>query len=63
MMNGHIFGETGDICLLDLRIVKIVEVIEDDNGVSCCEQAFNEVGANETGSACDQDSHGARVDF
>jgi hypothetical protein len=63
MMNGHIFGETGDICLLDLRIVKIVEVIEDDDGVSCREQAFDEMGADETGSACDQDSHGARVDF
>src|SRR6266542_3487891 len=52
MVNGHIFGETGDICLLDLRIVKIVEVIEDDDGVSCPEQAFNEMGADETSSAC-----------
>jgi hypothetical protein len=58
-MTGHIFGETGDICLLDLRIVKIVEVIQDDDGVSCREQAFNEMGANETGTACDQDSHAA----
>jgi hypothetical protein len=63
MVNGHIFGETGDICLLDLRIVEIVEVIEDHHGVSCREQSFNEMGADETGPACDQDSHGARVDF
>src|SRR5437899_9658000 len=57
MMNGHIFGETGDIRLLDLRIVEIIEVIEDHDGVSCREQVFNEMGADKTGSACDQDSH------
>jgi len=60
-MNGYVFGETGDICLLDLRIVKIVEVIEDGDLLSRCEQAFNEMGADETGSACDQDSHGAKL--
>ena len=57
MVNGHIFGESGDICLLDLRIVEIVEVIEDHDGVSYREQSFNEMGADKTGSACDQDSH------
>src|SRR5436309_12785767 len=56
-MNGHIFGETGDVCLLDLRIVEIVEVIEDHDGVSCLEQVFDEMGADKTGSACDQNSH------
>jgi hypothetical protein len=44
-----------------LRIVKIIEVIEDDDGVSCREQAFNEMGTDETGSACDQDSHCAKL--
>ena len=63
MVNGHMFGETGDVCLLDLRIVKIVEVIEDDDGVSSRQQALNEMGADETGSACDQNSHEARVDL
>jgi len=53
MMNGHIFGEAGDICLLDLRIVEIVEVIENDDGVPCRELSFNEMGADKTGSACD----------
>ena len=60
-MNGHIFGAAGDICLLDLRIVEIVEVIEDDDGVSCREQSFNEMGADKTGSACDQDSHETKL--
>src|SRR5262245_28392593 len=61
MVNGHIFGKTGDICLLDLWIVKIVEVIEDDDGVSCCEQAFSEMGADETSPAGNQDSHGPKL--
>src|SRR5437763_16794842 len=56
-MNGRSFGETGDIRLLDLRIVEIIEVIEDHDGVSCRQQVLNEIGADKTGSACDQNSH------
>ena len=63
MVNGHIFGETGDICMLDSRIVKIVEVIEDCNCVPGREQAFNEMGTDETRSPSDQNSHGASVDL
>ncbi len=46
MVNGHIFGETGDVCMLDSRIVKIVEVIEDCDRVPGRKQAFNEMGAD-----------------
>jgi len=42
-------------------MVKIVEVIQDDDGMSCPEQAFSEMGADETSSACDQDSHVAKL--
>ena len=61
MVNGHIFGETSDVCVLDSRIVKIVEIIEDGDRVPGREQAFNEMGANETCSASDQNSHGAKL--
>ena len=57
MVNGHILGETSDVCVLDSRIVKIVEVIEDGDRVPGREQAFNEMGADETSPAGDQDSH------
>jgi hypothetical protein len=40
-----------------LRIVKIVKVIQDDDRVSGREQAFNEMGADETRPAGDQNSH------
>ena len=33
MVNGHVFSETGNVCMLDLRIVKIVEVVEDGDFV------------------------------
>src|SRR6185437_4468097 len=60
MMNGHIFGETGDVCMLDSRIVKIIEVIDDGDFVPGREQVFNEMGADKTCPASDQNSHGAR---
>jgi hypothetical protein len=63
MVNGDIFGETGDICMLDSRIVKIVEVIDDCDDVPGRKQAFNEVGADETRPPSDQNSHGASVDL
>src|SRR6266550_1499300 len=60
MVNGHILGETSDVCVLDSRIVKIVEVIEDGDYVPGREQLFNEMGPDETRPASDQNSHGAR---
>src|SRR5689334_5868257 len=53
VVNGQIFGETADVCPLDLRIVKVVEVIEDTNLVSGCQQRFSKMGANETRAARD----------
>jgi hypothetical protein len=61
MVNTHVFGETGDISPLDLRIVEIVEVIEDGHPVSRREQSFNEMGADETSPTCDQNSHAAKL--
>ena len=63
MVNGHILGETSDVCVLDSRIVKIVEVVEDCDRVPGREQAFNEMGADKTRPASDQNSHGASVDL
>jgi hypothetical protein len=46
--------------MLESRIVEIVEVIEDGDAVPGREQAFNQMGADETRPASDQNSHGAR---
>src|SRR5437762_13774843 len=60
MMTAHIFGETGDICVLDLRIVKIVEVIQDGHFAPGREQFFDQVRADETRAASDKNSHAPR---
>src|SRR5207247_10365999 len=37
VMNRHVFGDTRNVCVLDLRVVKIVEVIEDGDFVPSIE--------------------------
>src|SRR6266404_7956699 len=59
--NGYVFGATGNVRMLDLRIVKIVEIIKDDNLMSGRQQFFDEVRSNKTRAACDQNSHEAKL--
>ena len=59
--DGYVFGETGDVCLLDPRIVKIIEIVEDDHGVPGRQQRLDKMRPNETRAACDQDSHVAKL--
>jgi hypothetical protein len=47
--------------MLDLRIIKIVEVIEDDDLVSARQQLLDEMRSNETRATCHQNSHGAKL--
>src|SRR5262245_10131542 len=59
--NGYVFCETSNVRLLDLRIVKIVEIVEDDDFMIGSEQLFNQVRPDKAGAACHQDSHGAQL--
>src|SRR6266496_2003534 len=61
MVDGYVCGEPGNVCLLDLRIIKIVEVIEDDDLVSALQQLLDEMRSNETRATCHQNSHGAKL--
>jgi hypothetical protein len=61
MVNGYVRRETGDVCMLDLRIIKIVEVIEDDDLLSARQQLLDEMRSNETRATCHQNSHGAKL--
>jgi hypothetical protein len=63
MVNRHIFGDCGNVCVLDLRIVKIVEVIENGDVVPAREEFFDEMGADKTSATRDEYSHAARVDL
>ena len=52
-----------EVGLLDLRVVKIVEIVEDPNGVAVAQQAVAHVIADESGAAGDQEIHGAIMEF
>ena len=49
--------------MLDLRVVKIVEIVENPNGVAVTQQAVAHVIADESGAAGDQEIHGAIMEF
>jgi hypothetical protein len=51
--NGYVFCETSNVRLLDLRIVKIIKIVEDDDFMIDSEQLFNQVRPNKAGTACD----------
>jgi hypothetical protein len=58
--NAYVFSETGNVRVLNLRIVKIIEIIQDHDFMPSSEQLLNQMRADETCAACDQNSHKAR---
>src|SRR6476660_2150638 len=60
MRNGYVFCKTSNVRALDLRIVKIIEVVQDDDFMPAGEQRLNQMRADKAGAACDEDSHKAR---
>src|SRR5712691_9958028 len=58
--NGYVFCEISNVRVLDLRIVKIIEIVHDDDFMPASEQLLNQVRPDKAGAACDQDSHKAR---
>jgi hypothetical protein len=59
--NGYVFCETSDVRLFNLRIVEIIEIINDDHFVPDGEQLLSQMRPNKAGTACNQDSHGAKL--
>src|SRR5579885_929198 len=57
LVNPYVFDEPAKVGALDLRVVKIVEVVENRHFVSRTEQFFRKMRADETGAACNQNSH------
>ena len=60
MTNGYVVCKPSNVRVLNVRIVKIVEVVQNDDSVSGGEQLLNQMRADETRSACDENSHTAR---
>jgi hypothetical protein len=59
--NGYVFCETSDVRVLDLRVVEIIEIIQDDDFMPHIEQLLGKMRPDKAGTACDQDSHGAKL--
>jgi hypothetical protein len=59
--DGYVFSETSNVRVLDLWIVKIIEIVEDDDVMIGSEQLFNQVRPDKASTACHQDSHGAKL--
>ena len=59
--NGYVFCKTSNVRVLDLRIVKIIEIVHDDDFMPTSEQFLNQMRPDKAGTACDQDSHGAKL--
>src|SRR6266487_383950 len=57
----HVLGKTSNIRVLNLWIVKIIEIVEDDHVVPVRQELLDKMRPDETGAACDQDSHGAKL--
>ena len=58
--NGYVFCETSNVRALDLRIVKIIEIVQDDDFMPDSEQLLGKMRPDKAGAACDHDSHEAR---
>jgi hypothetical protein len=58
--NRYVFRETSDVRVLDLRIVKIIEIVQNDDFMANAEQLLYQVRPDKPGATCDQDSHKAR---
>src|SRR4051812_2664975 len=61
LVDRYILRESSHIGSLDLRIVKVVEIVENRDFMPGREEFLDEVRADETGAARDQDPHRATV--
>src|SRR5262245_1130042 len=58
--NSYVARETCNVRVLNLWIVKIIEVVQDNDFMPRGEQLFGKMRPDETGATCDQDSHTPR---
>src|ERR1041385_4508801 len=52
LTNAYLFCETGYVRVLDLRIVEVIEIVEDEDFMPGGEQLLGKMRPDETGAAC-----------
>ena len=51
--NCYLFCKTSNVRMLDLRIVKIIEIVEDDDFMPGSQELFDKMRSDKAGAACD----------
>jgi hypothetical protein len=59
--NGYVFCEASNVRVLDLRMVKIVEIVQDDDFMPDSEQLLGKMRPDKPGAASDHDSHSGKL--
>src|SRR5207302_3363834 len=57
LVDGYVIPNCLDVSAFDGRIIEIVEVIQDSDGVSAAQEPFDQMRSDKSGAACDQDLH------
>jgi hypothetical protein len=61
MMDFDVVRNASDVLPLNLRIIKIVEIVEDGHFVTGGKQLFGKMRSDKTGATGDENSHGVRL--
>src|SRR4030095_911834 len=61
MVNRQVFSNGSNVRVLDLRIVKIIEVVEDGDFVASRQELLDKMRPNKTSAARDENSHGSSL--
>src|SRR6476660_339952 len=61
MMDGDLVANPGNVVMLDLGIVKVVEVVQNRDFMSFTQQLLDQMRANESSAAGNENLHSATV--
>jgi len=59
--NAYVFCETSNVRVLNPRIVKIIEIVQDNDFMPDSKQVLDKMRTDKAGTARDQDSHGGKL--
>jgi len=59
--DGYVFSETSNVRVLDLWMVKIIEIVKDDDFMPRTEQLLGKMRPDKAGAASNQNSHGGQL--
>ena len=61
VMNGDLIGDARDVAMLNCGVVKVIEVVQNRNLMPFAQECLDQMRANESSAASNEDLHGASV--